>query len=361
MKILYGVQATGNGHITRARVMAPELKAANSEVTYLFSGRPKEKLFEMDIFGQYEWREGLTFSTKAGRVQYFKTAISNHPLTFLKDVKALDLSGYDLIISDFEPVTAWAAQLKKVPLIGLGHQYAFNYRIPITGDDVLARTVMKHYAPATLGLGLHWHHFDQPILPPIIETPAGYDALDQNKIVVYLPFEELCEVIALLKPFKNYAFFVYSADVARAESWAHINLRPLSRTGFQKDLRDCQGIICNSGFELVSEALQMGKKILVKPLKAQMEQLSNALALEKLKFGAVMEELDGVLLGNWLDEGKAIRVIYPNTAKMIVEWLLQGNWRISPEWIDEIWRQVHFPLLEPPEQVKLGLAANRSA
>ena len=39
MKLFYGVQGTGNGHITRAREMAKALAEAGVEVTYMFSGR----------------------------------------------------------------------------------------------------------------------------------------------------------------------------------------------------------------------------------------------------------------------------------------------------------------------------------
>lgn len=62
MKVLYGVQATGNGHITRARVMAPALKQAGVDVDYLFSGRPADELFDMELFGDYQTRRGLTFT-----------------------------------------------------------------------------------------------------------------------------------------------------------------------------------------------------------------------------------------------------------------------------------------------------------
>lgn len=43
MKIFYGIQGTGNGHITRGRIMAREFQAANLEVTYQFTGRPQDK------------------------------------------------------------------------------------------------------------------------------------------------------------------------------------------------------------------------------------------------------------------------------------------------------------------------------
>jgi len=36
MKILYGVQGTGNGHLTRARVMAKACKEKGIEVDWIF-------------------------------------------------------------------------------------------------------------------------------------------------------------------------------------------------------------------------------------------------------------------------------------------------------------------------------------
>jgi uncharacterized protein (TIGR00661 family) len=48
----------------------------------------------------------------------------------------------------------------------------------------------------------------------------------------------------------------------------------------------------NAGFELASEAMFLGKKILVKPLAGQMEQLSNALVIDSLELGMVMKRLN---------------------------------------------------------------------
>lgn len=339
MRIFYGVQATGNGHITRARVMAPRLKAAGIEVTWLFSGRTWEQLFDMEPFGDFEWRRGLTFTTHAGRVQYLKTAAHNDLVRFIRDVKQLDFSGHDRVITDFEPVTSWAARLRKLEVLGLGHQYAFAHAIPITGDDPLARTVMNWFAPASQGLGLHWHHFDQPILPPIIETPPEPEQVQPNKILVYLPFEEINAILRLLGGFGAYQFHIYSTTGIEHHP-ENIHLKQLSRLGFQNDLRDAAGVLCNAGFELASEALQMGKKLLVKPLRAQLEQLSNALALEETRLGAVMPELDPVALKYWLEYGKAVRVRYPDVAAAIVEWLRSGERRIDPDWVRSVWDRV---------------------
>jgi uncharacterized protein (TIGR00661 family) len=339
MKIFYGVQGTGNGHITRAREMAKAFMAEGVEVTYLFSGREAARYFDMDIFNVYEVRAGLTFHTRNGDVSYIKTALDARPINFIKEIKTLDFCDYDLVLSDFEPVTAWAAKLRNKKTLGIGHQYAFNYRIPREGGDFLAERVMKYFAPTRQNIGLHWHHFGQPILPPIIAAHEPPQQSVANKILVYLPFEEPLEVIKILMPFKGHDFFIYTPMKMVSPS-AHIKIRPLSRGGFQKDLHDCAGILSNAGFELVSEALLLGKKIMVKPLHSQMEQISNAAALKQLGYGRIMNELDPKAIAHWLENPHRVRVTYPNVAKILVRWMLDGMPPIEDDFIEKSWSTV---------------------
>jgi uncharacterized protein (TIGR00661 family) len=341
MKIFYGVQGTGNGHITRAREMAKALAEAGVEVTYMFSGRDAANYFDMEIFNDYQVRKGLTFHTENGDVSYLKTAFDTRPIGFIKEVKTLDLKDYDLVLCDFEPVTAWATKFKKQKSLGIGHQYAFNYAIPHDGDDFIAKRVMKYFAPTHRSIGLHWHHFGQPILPPIIAPlPRVLPHYSANKIVVYLPFENAKEVVKLLAPFKEYDFFIYTpADIGSPPD--HIKIRPLSRDGFQHDLQDCASIISNAGFELISEALQLGKKILVKPLHSQLEQISNAAALKQLGYGRIMNDLDARVVSDWLSNPHRVRVTYPNVAKILVNWMLNGMPPIDDDFLEACWSNVN--------------------
>jgi uncharacterized protein (TIGR00661 family) len=338
MKIFYGVQGTGNGHITRARVMARELAYAGMDVTFMFTGKNTAHYFDMEVFQRYLVKSGLTFSMRNGQVRYLKTAVDAKPLQFLKDVVALDLGDYDLIISDFEPVTAWAAKRYKKTVLGIGHQYAFNHDIPKTGSDPIANMVMKNFAPVDVGIGLHWHHFNQPILPPIIEITESSTNINKRKIIVYLPFEEHETVMKFLTPFVDFEFHVYiSAQVMSRLS--HIQFKPLSRDGFRRDFHDCAGIISNAGFELASESLLAGKKILAKPLHSQMEQLSNAFALQQLGYGQTMYELDTKIVAAWLYDQHAVQINYPNVAQIIVQWIGQGMPKMTNEFIASVWRK----------------------
>ncbi len=340
MKLFYGVQGTGNGHITRARVMADALYRQGFDVQFLFTGRPPENYFDMAVFRDYQTRRGLTFDTRKGKVNYWKTVYKSYPLQLLRDIKQLDLSSYDLVISDFEPITSWAGRRQNKKVLGIGHQYAFGSNIPKKGSDPLADLVMKYFAPANVGIGLHWHHFGQRILPPIIETPKVPKQVQGNKIVVYLPFEETEQVIELFSRYRDYEFHVYAPNVVPSK-YPHIQCNPLSRDGFQRDMYDSAGIISNAGFELASEALQLGKKILAKPLHAQMEQISNAEALKELGYGTTMYDFDHKVIEKWLNTRHAVRLTYPDVAGKIVEWIQQGMPTIDQDYIDSIWNEVN--------------------
>ena len=343
MKILYGVQATGNGHITRARAISAALKHTDIGVDYLFSGREREKFFEMEDFGKWRCLSGMTFVHEEGKINNLRTLRHNKVLQFFRDIRQLPVADYDLVITDFEPVSAWAAKRAGKTCIGIGHQYAFHYPIPLRGSNLSSRAIMRHFAPASLSLGLHWHHFGHNILPPIADIPNCSDRhSDPRKIVVYLGFESPQTVIPLLEPMDDYLFYYYG-EFERPEDRGNIQLRPLNRAGFHQDLHTCGGVISNAGFELASEAIQLGKKLLVKPLQGQMEQLSNAAALEQLGLGVTMDRLEAGTIRHWLDHWQGRQVIYPDVAGAIVDWLTGGHWEDSTTLVTKLWDQVESP------------------
>ncbi len=342
LKILYGVQGTGNGHITRARAMCEAFSQRDANVDFLFSGREQNKYFSMECFGRYQTRRGLTFSTHQGQVNYVKTAFNNSPMQLMREIKQLDLSAYDLIINDFEPVSAWAAKRQGIPCIGISHQNAFRYPVPLKGANWLDKLIMQRFAPADYHLGLHWYHFDQPILPPIVHT-AGLSTISQDYILVYLPFEQIDHVCELLFRFVNQHFVFYHPNVMEEEVIENVELRPLCHSKFHQHLQHCAGVIANGGFELPSEALSLGKKLLLKPLNGQFEQQSNVATLDILGLASVMDFLDASAVSKWLDEKQTERVVYPNVANAIADWVLQGRWHDHSELCHSLWQQVDFP------------------
>ncbi|MFT5082267.1 MAG: hypothetical protein ACI9Y1_000291 [Lentisphaeria bacterium] len=345
MKILYGVQATGNGHITRARALNKHLKSLGIGVDYIFSGRDKANFFDMEDFGDWRCYSGLSFVHEAGKLSIGKTIRFNKFHQLLKDINSISLDEYDLIITDFEPIAAWAAKRAKRHCVGIGHQYAFEHDVPKSGANFISKTIMRYFAPASTSLGLHWHHFGQQILPPIAEVHASGRVSDPNKIVVYLGFEDPEEVMLMLEPFDSF-LFVFYGPFAQYENRGHIQLKPLSLRGFKQDLSTAGGVICNAGFELSSEAIQLGIKLLIKPLQGQMEQLSNATALEELGLGVTMASLDANVLKFWLEQWKGKQVLYPDVAKAIAHWIANAEWKdpaSREKLIEHLWRETLAP------------------
>lgn len=350
MKILYGVQGTGNGHVTRARIMAKAFAAKGVQVDWVFSGRPREDFFDMEAFGDCQYFRGLTFAVKSGRILYLKTALQANLMQLNDDIKKVNVEGYDLIINDFEPVSAHAAKRAGKKVIGISHQNSFLHKIPKKNNNLVTDWFMQNFAPVTQAIGLHWHHFDQPILPPLVE-PSHYknESLPKHYLV-YLPFAGLDDILPQLRKFPEYQFFVYQ-NVPKATDDGHIHIRPFSREGFQQDLHKCEGVICSAGFELPSEAIQLGKKLLVQPVAGQMEQASNALALTQLGYGSSTTELSEAAIGSWLLLAKPKPIIYPDVATALVEWILKTGGENFTEFQQSLWRDL------PTKNVKLKQTA----
>lgn len=344
MKILYGVQGTGNGHTSRARQMAKYFaQRADAELDYLFTGRPAEQYFDMDCFGDYQTRTGLSFTVKQGQISYLHTVLDASPLRFIQDVRQLDLSAYDLVITDFEPVSAWAGRLQKKTVIGIGHQYCFGYpEVPSKGENPITRLIMRNFAPVNIGIGLHWAQFGGPIVPPIAPQELTPGEHRGDHIVVYLPFEDQAKVSEVLQQFPEQCFLQYSPDLLDKDL-GHLQQRKTNLHGFKSDLKNAKAVICNAGFELISECLQLGLPVLTRPVAGQSEQLSNGLALEQLNMATVMDSLSEQAIQQWLEQlpEKAISAqAYPNVAAALVDWVLSGDWDQGQTLADRLWAQM---------------------
>jgi len=325
MKILYGVQGTGNGHITRSRVMVRALRQHRHEVDIMVSGRPGLEFAPNDDLQTEIILPGITFVSEKGKINYFKTLTTQKPLSFIRNIMDYDLTDYDLVITDYEPISMRLAKLQGVPSIGIGHQYAFNYNIPKAGGNILTNMIMKTFAPADIEIGLHWHPFGAPICPPIIPEFSAPNHVIDKKIIVYLPFEEMDDISSFFSSFPSHDFYIYH-HVQHPIDDKNLHFRPFSKTGFHQDLIESNGVICNAGFELPSEALSLGKKLLVKPLHGQLEQVSNAVALQELNIGSSMKGFDQDRVSNWLLEESGEKIQFGPVAHIIADWISLKKW-----------------------------------
>lgn len=342
MKILFGVQGTGNGHITRARILAKAFaKRKDVEVDFVFSGRATEQYFDMQDFADYRTYSGLTFVTKKGAIDYFQTAKNLNVSRFYRDVKSLDLTAYDLILNDFEPVSAWAAKCQKKPSITISHQAAFVHPTPLKGVGVLDKLLTRYFAPADIKLGVHWYHFGCPILPPFIDAEESKKATDKS-ILVYLPFEDVEQVQTILETFAEYDFICFHPAIKQAYMTENVIWHPTSKVPFKSALTRCRGVIANAGFEMASECLHLNKNMLLKPLAGQFEQLSNAFTLEDLGLCQLMRTLDVEVIEQWLQTETNTEVRFLSDPNILIDWIVKKQWSDTKGLCASLWQQVSF-------------------
>ena len=310
MKILYGVQGTGHGHISRARVVLPKLREL-AEVDVLISGYN----FHMELDGEIAYKKrgvSLTYDSN-GSVDVLETAMNLKPVKFIQDIQSTPVEEYDFIVNDFEPITAWAALAAGKPCVAISHQASFLSPNPPrpAKKSLVAEQVMKHFAPCTVPLGSHYLRYDDFIEPPIIrKSIQDLNPTLGGHITVYLPAFDHETLVSIFSEVRNIEWHVYAPSCETAYQKGNVKVNPVSKDGFLRSLESCLGVVSSAGFETTSEALFLGKKLLVIPIRNQYEQLCNAAALEELGGAAIYTVGPNITteLSDWIDNGKVITI-----------------------------------------------------
>lgn len=307
-RILYAFQGTGNGHTARANEIIPLLKRW-SHVTVVCSGLNRQLALEFEIDLQFE---GISFEYNSQGGLSIGRTIKNMKLgRFLKDVKGLDLTEYDIVINDFEPVTAWACRLKQMNCLALGHQAAFLSKASPRPPkrNLIAEWLFRNYAPAQDYIGFHFKAYDHFIFPPVLRQQVF--AMERSKgpfIVCYLPAYEDSELFDLFSQISNREFRIFSKKVKEVTQKRNCRFEPIHGDAFLDAIASAHGVISSAGFETPAEALYLGKKLLVVPIRGQYEQYCNAAALSQLGV-TVLRSLNkrslGVIL-QWVYEGEPL-------------------------------------------------------
>jgi uncharacterized protein (TIGR00661 family) len=282
MKIFYAVQATGNGHISRAETLLPYLKEYG-EVDVFLSGSNYALKSELPIAYRSKG-VSLKYDKQKGSIDIWDTIRSASFRKIWNEAKFLPVDKYDLIINDFECVTALACKLKKVPSIQFGHQASFKSQKvprPIKRDKI-GELVLSNYAKADQYLGLHFSCYDDFICEPIIkQSILESEPSDMGHITVYLSHIADEIQFRIFRELKNYHFHVFSPTVEFPYIEGNIKYFPVNKEMFTQSLIHSYGVVTGAGFETPAEALYMGKKLMVIPLKGQYEQQCNAAALQE--------------------------------------------------------------------------------
>ena len=300
--ILYGVNGEGAGHSTRSREVILHLQRQGHTVTAASFDRGLRNL--SDICEVLEIH-GFRFTYVNNAVRYnrtlarslFQARKATRGITEL--TKVIDQRGIDVVITDFEPLTARAGRRRKLPVISIDNQHIMthfkvatppHYRTDAAACKMLVR-MMTPYAMHYLVTSF----FDAPsrrrnseLVPPILRQQI-LDAVPttDGPILVYVtsPSPQLIKLLASVRA----EFIAYGFNREGREG--NILYKKPGFETFFNDLVRAQAIVANAGFSLVTEALHLGKPYLAVPVQNQFEQIFNAFWLDRTGYGAFWEEL----------------------------------------------------------------------
>jgi uncharacterized protein (TIGR00661 family) len=324
MKIFYAVQATGNGHISRAGEIMPFLQKVG-KVDVFLSGSNHSLKNNLPI--AYRSKGLSLFYNSDGGVDLQKTIGSIKFKKIWNEAKFLPIEKYDLVINDFECITSLACWIKKIPSIHFGHQASFQSdKTPRPKKkEFIGEWVLKNYAKGTDNIGLHFNSYDKNIFSPIIKsTILNTDPIDDGHITVYLNHFSDEKIIEQLKNLKHYRFELFSSNAQMPYSIENIKVLPVNKELFNQSLITCHGIITGAGFETPAEALYLEKKLMVIPLKGQYEQKCNAAALEKFNV-SIIEYMDEDFCSHfekWIENTNQLSLSIKQHTEEIIEVLL---------------------------------------
>ena len=291
MKIFYAVQATGNGHLSRATQLYPHLKKFG-EVDFFVSGSNSNLDYPFPV--KYRSDGWSLHYSKCGGLNYWDIVRNTKPANLYKDAAALPLKQYDVVINDFDFITSIGCKMQKVPSVQLGHQASFQSDLTPrpAKKNYLGEIILKHYAKATQHIGLHFQPYDNFIFPPVVKQELmNQEVLNLNHVTVYLPsFQQHC-LHETFRKLKDIPFHWFLNGVEKPYTENNITYYPVNQNMFNKSLLTCHGLITGGGFETPSEALFLGKRLMSIPIRNHYEQQCNAAALQQMGI-CVLEDVD---------------------------------------------------------------------
>ena len=326
MKILYAVQATGNGHISRAMELLPHLQKYGT-IDIFLSGANSSLALDAPV--KFRSKGVSLFYNCNGGLDYLKMLKQTNPVKLQHLIRSLPVEDYDLVLNDFDFITAAACKKKKISSIQFGHQASFySDKVPRPAKKSrLGESILKHYAKATQYAGLHFKKYDDHIFTPVIKKSIlDAEPTDEGFILVYLPSYCRSQLQDIFTKLKKVPFHIFTHDVSTAKKTENILFLPISTHQFSHHLTRCSGIITGGGFETPAEALHLGKKIMAIPIRSHYEQLCNATALEAMGI-TCLKNIDPDFnehFFQWLQNGSTIKMDYSNSIEEVLHFIFHS-------------------------------------
>jgi uncharacterized protein (TIGR00661 family) len=336
-KIIYGVAGEGFGHSSRSHMIGQRLLDSGHDV--MFVGSRKSLMYLKQYFGE-RVREifGLEFAYESGRIDKSET-LKRNLLNLAQGDKLNDELfkehfepfGPDLVISDFEPFSAWWAWRKSVPFISIDHEHVLTLcELDHPGQNWFSRLTASvitkcYYVGAVAYVIVNFFkaplRIDSAVLaPPIVrDAVSKRQVSDDGHILVYTTTgKDKDRLLEIMGGFSSRKFVVYGFN--ESSEAGNCVFKERSTQGFLDDLTSCRGVVASAGFSLISECLYLKKKMLLLPVAGQYEQVINAHYMEKLGMGVYAKKIDETAIGRFLERlqepmGDDERILWPSNER----------------------------------------------
>jgi len=302
-RIIYGVSGQGFGHAARSYETLTHLEKQGHKVivlSYNQGAKFLKKYFTVINIPGF----GLNYQNN--KVVYWRTVYDNaktlitESKNWPKILKRVRRFKSDLVITDFEPLSANLAHLERLPLISIDNQHQLTntkivvpkkYRRDFITDSLVVKS-MVWGADYYLVTSFFKTKVTKPktfIFPPIVRGPvAKLKPTTKNFIFVYQNsnFEPLIDELRKIKKEK----FVVYRNVSGNRKIDNVTIRDFTHKNLT-DMKNCKAIIGTAGLSLISEALWLKKPYFAIPVAHQVEQALNAINLKRLGYGDWAEDL----------------------------------------------------------------------
>lgn len=302
MRIAYGIHGYGRGHAMRARAVLPHL-AARHELLILAGGNAYDALWP--DFSPVRIPTLQHRYTPRGQLSPWLTVTRNAPavMDFWLHGPATDMVRSilaefraDVVISDSEALTLWAARRMGLPRITFDHfGLLVHCRLDLSVMDRLRCRLNAAAYRMLFGTServIVSSFFTAParrtgvrVVGPVIrEEVRRTEPHRGDYLLVYLSTGSAEFTPRVERALLELDIPVRVYGTPRRGLQGNIHFKPLANLPFIEDLARCRAVFATTGNQLLGEVLYFGKPILGMPINC-IEQRLNAHQIEKRGIG----------------------------------------------------------------------------
>ena len=350
MNVMFTVQGDGRGHMTQAIALKEMLEQSGHRVVAVLAGQNQSRTlpsffteaFQVPVepFSSpgFTLKHGKAISTLRSVLHFFGN-VRAYSRSLAAIQTAIDRSRPDLVLNFLEPLAGYfnLRHRPKVPVLSVAHHFMFEHpRYPKVHKFGVQALGMRFYVRLTganasrLALSFYPGE-DLPgrrlfVCPPVLRRQLFELRPDPNGkyLLVYLlnhGYET--EIEGWHRQHAEvpiHCFYDKPGAPPEERRTPNLTFHALHGEKYLRLMAGCLGVVCTAGFESISEAAYLGKRLLMVPVQNHPEQTVNALDAQLAGLGVhdtgfrlsrLLESTDAKASAGfkqWVDQAGAVAV-----------------------------------------------------